>query len=627
MRTPRILACASLCLSLLTPVGARATITPEAQKVLDRYVEASGGRDAWEKTRVMHFSGTLSAYGLSGTIEGWRKSPDKQASIVSIGPLTMRDWVDGDSSTRTDPSGKLVRLDGKDLQDAISGAWFDNDRWLEPDQGGGSVALSGEITDSLGTLTVLDVQAPAGRKAQLQFDKKTGLIVRSIVKHDQVSVVVTNSDFRVMNGWKMAFKTVQTVPGMAANTATVQIEHVDFPADIPDDQFLPPAVAGASGVTWLKQDGSARLPFEYIGRHVWLRVAVDGHAPANFVFDTGASLSVIDSTYAASIGLKTEGSMQAMGGASSKGRASFATVDSLRVAASDGDGIEVHGLKVAVVSLNPLLAPFFWRDCAGIVGFDVISQFVTRLDYDGHQLFFFDPKTFKYDGKGTALAMTLAGNVPVVDIKVDGAYEGGARVDVGSDALLDLHTPFVKKNDLIAKAKKSITTTAGGVGGLFHSQLARMQSVEVGPYTIDDPLIGLSTTEQGALASEDYAGNIGNRLLERFTVTLDYERRQIWLEPGAHYSEHANYSRLGARFAKMGDNVIATQIIAGSAAEKAGLREGDVVTEIDGQAAASLDHDRLERQFEEGKPGTKVNITVMRDGKPRKLTAKLRDLL
>lgn len=627
MNTSRFLARVLLALSILFPVGASATITPDAQAVLDRYLTASGGRAAWEKTRMRHFTGSLAAYGLKGTIEGWRKAPDRQANVVMIGPITIRDWTNGKTAARTDASGKVIALDGKDLEDAVSDVWIENDCWIEPNQGGGAITVSGETTDSLGSFTVLDVQPPVGRSVQLQFDRKTGLLVRTLERRDQMSIVATNSDFRAVDGWKIPFKTVQEVPGMPANTVTIQVEKVDFPAAIPDERFLPPATASGDGVTWLKTTGTARVPFEYVGRHVWVRVALDGLAPADFIFDTGASISVIDSTYAATIGLETSGSVQAVGGASTAGRASFATLDSLRIVSSDGDGVEMHGLKVAVVSVNPLLAPFFWRDCAGIVGFDVIGQLVTRLDFDGATLTFFDPASFHHDGKGTALPMTLSGTVPVVSIKVDGAYEGGARIDVGSDAMLDLHTPFVKKYDLVAKAKKSITTTNGGVGGLFESRLARMKSIEVGPYRIDNPLIGLSTTTQGALASEDYAGNIGNGLLDRFTVTLDYQRRQLWLEPGARYAEHAGYSRLGAQLAKVGGVVRVAQVLAGSPAEKAGLEVGDVVSAIDGEPIASFDRNRIDERFENGKPGSKVTLTVTRDGRDRKLTATLKDLL
>jgi S1-C subfamily serine protease len=48
---------------------------------------------------------------------------------------------------------------------------------------------------------------------------------------------------------------------------------------------------------------------------------------------------------------------------------------------------------------------------------------------------------------------------------------------------------------------------------------------------------------------------------------------------------------------------------------------------IDGRPVTSMDRDTLDRQFENGKPGTKVAITVMRDGKAKKLTAKLKDTL
>lgn len=615
-----------LAVSLLAAVPARATISPQAKPVVNRFVEVSGGRAAWEKTRAMHFTGSLSAYGLKGTVESWREAPDKRASVVAIGPITIRDWANGAKASRTDPSGKLVALDGKDLEEAIAGAWFDNQRWLEPDQSGGDISVAGEATDSLGTFTVLEVKPPSGRARQLEFDKKTGLLVRILSKHDQMNLVATSSDFRKVDGWGVAFKLVQEVAGMSANTSIVQMELAEFPAAIPDERFTPPAASGAPAVTWLKATGRARLPFDYRAHHVWLHVSVNGGPPGNFILDTGANVTVIDSAFAARTGLKTAGNLQAQGGAST-GNASLATVDQLRVIGAEADGVELQNVKVAVVSLSPMMAPLLWRDCDGIIGANVIAQFVTRLDYDRRQLDFLDPKAFTYEGKGTALPMTLTGGVPVVDIKVDGAFEGGARVDVGSDAILDLHTPFVKKNDLLARAGKTIGVTSGSIGGEFQSTIARMKSIEIGPYRMADPLVGLSTTESGALASEDYAGNIGNELLDRFTVTLDYEHRQVWLEPGARYEERRNFSRFGAGLAKYGEEVRATQVTPGSPAAEAGLKEGDVVTAVDGKPAAALDPDLLERQFTDGAPGTKVALTLARDGRSKKLTVKLRDML
>src|SRR5688572_4123720 len=66
---------------------ARATITPDAQKIVDRYVEASGGRIAWERTRNGRSVGRIRAFGLEGRVETWRRAPDRRASEVALGPF------------------------------------------------------------------------------------------------------------------------------------------------------------------------------------------------------------------------------------------------------------------------------------------------------------------------------------------------------------------------------------------------------------------------------------------------------------------------------------------------------------------------------------------------------------
>src|SRR6185503_3258194 len=120
-----------------------------------------------------------------------------------------------------------------------------------------------------------------------------------------------------------------------------------------------------------------------------------------------------------------------------------------------------------------------------------------------------------------------------------------------------------------------LTVVGGGFGGTFESRFARMKSLEIGPYKVDEPLVGLSTIDVGALASEDYAGNLGNRLLERFKVTLDYDRRKIWLEPGTKYGEREGFSRFGAQLTKQGNTMVVGQLLQKSPAAEAGLHEGD----------------------------------------------------
>jgi len=198
---------------------------------------------------------------------------------------------------------------------------------------------------------------------------------------------------------------------------------------------------------------------------------------------------------------------------------------------------------------------------------------------------------------------------------------------VGSGSSVDMHSPFVKQHDLMAKAGKSFEVTGGGFGGTFSSTLCRMKSFAIGPYEWKDPIVILSQATTGGLASEDYAGNIGNQILERFKVTFDYDRRAVYLQPGQRYTRRDRFTMAGFQLAKLGDRYEATQVLPGSAADKGGLEPGDRVLTIDRQAVASYDPEALRRMFEDGKPGDRHTVEVERGKKKKKITLTLAELL
>jgi len=286
----------------------------------------------------------------------------------------------------------------------------------------------------------------------------------------------------------------------------------------------------------------------------------------------------------------------------------------------------VRPLRVGVLDVNSVLAPYFWRDCAGILGFDFISRFVDEIDFDRGQLTLYDPARFHYAGAGQALPMTLAGHTPVVKMKLDDAYEGDFRVDVGSGSTVDLHTPFVKQHDLMQHTPY-LDVTGGGFGGTFTTRMVRLKKLELGPFAWADPLVSLAQASAGAFTSEDYAGNVGNRILERFKVTLDYERRQLWLEPGARYPRRDVLARSGMQLARSADTVRVAAVLPNSAAAKAGLREGDVVTALDGRPVAGLGPNDVTTTLDEGAEGSTHTLDIVRDGKTKRVKLKLKELL
>lgn len=625
----RTLALAAL-LALAAPHVADAKITPEAETIVARYVAESGGAAAFASERTLYTHATLSGFGFSGFIETWSERPDRHYARTELGPFKLSEGTQGATGWRTDPTtAKVVTLADHDLLEAVVSTWFELERWAEPGQGGGEVTLASHERDSTGAYTVLAVRAPDYgdlKPRRLWFSDATGLLAKIETARDQQWMSTSVSDYRVVAGRKRPMINETGISGMPANRLRSVADSVATGISTAGLPFTPPGVSSTPALRWLGVNGVLTLPFEYSARHVWLRASVNGAEPRDFLFDTGATVTVLDSAYAASIGVKGEGFMQAQG-AGAAGSASFAKLATLTVHGDNGQGVELANVQVAVMSVNPMFAPFFWRDMAGVLGYDFISRFVVTIDYDRSVLVLHDPGSFVYAGTEQPLPMVMNGMVPGITGKLDGAHEGVFRLDVGSSSTVDIHAPFARANALEDSLQGARDVAGAGFGGHFVTRLGRLRRMSLGPYAWSDPMVSISRATEGAFASEEFAGNIGNRVLERFRLTLDYDRHRIYLEPGKRYATRDAFTRSGLLLGRRDGVVEVISVLSGSPAERAGLREGDTVVAVDKRPAAQWTLAQFDAALEGGAEGGRVKFEVRRDGRRSKHELKLREML
>ena len=88
-----------------------------------------------------------------------------------------------------------------------------------------------------------------------------------------------------------------------------------------------------------------------------------------------------------------------------------------------------------------------------------------------------------------------------------------------------------------------------------------------------------------------------------------------------YFNEDANHAMLGVTTEKADQGVEIQDISKESAAAKAGLKEGDVITKVDDKKIE--DPDDLSKAIKNHKPGDKVTVTFLRDKKEQKVTAEL----
>jgi len=300
-------------------------------------------------------------------------------------------------------------------------------------------------------------------------------------------------------------------------------------ASVRKPQQPAPKVRFASGNSALK------IPVEIDNNIILMRVRVNGSKPLKFIFDTGASSSVISSQRAAELGLKAEGEAHGK-----------ATGGSIHGFYTRGVSLSVQGVEVSnqlIASIPFTTPPGFEFD--GVIGYDFINQFVVEIDYLNKIMNLYNPRAYTYSGTGEVIPLILMGRkTPLARTKIilegRAPAEANLEVDTGADGTFVINSPFVNKHKLVEAIQQPTQDTRNGAGGKEKILVGRVKAVQLGPFVLKSPTVALSLDTEGAGASEDNDGVIGGEIFRRFKVILDYSRKQMILEPNKSFNDPYN---------------------------------------------------------------------------------------
>ncbi|MBK7884797.1 MAG: hypothetical protein IPJ81_14180 [Chitinophagaceae bacterium] len=136
---------------------------------------------------------------------------------------------------------------------------------------------------------------------------------------------------------------------------------------------------------------------------------------------------------------------------------------------------------------------------------------------------------------------------------------------------------FAKDSSIILSRRKPVTTQAEGMGGRLQMRLTVVKELKVGPYKFKNVPTYLYKDEYNVTAYPRTGGLIGNDLLRRFNLILNYPKREIHLLPNTHYADIFDYAYTGMAIYFLEDKIWIEDVIAGSPADKAGCKIGDEV--------------------------------------------------
>jgi hypothetical protein len=311
----------------------------------------------------------------------------------------------------------------------------------------------------------------------------------------------------------------------------------------------------------------------------------------NFVLDTGSSGISLDSTTVAYFGLKPEPSDRSIRGIAGIRKVGFLYKRKLHLPGLTVDSLNFH------VNDYTLLTTVYGERIDGIIGYSVLSRYIMKLDYDSNKITIATRGTIRYPRGGYLLKPTI-NFLPSLPMRLrdEKTTNSNFLYDMGAGLCMLLSREYVTDTNFLDKKRKRWIKEGEGLGGKIDMELTVMKEVKVGPYKFRKVPIFIFDDENNVTSYPNMGGLLGNDILRRFNVIINYPRSEIHITPNKHYGDVFDYSYSGLELYLVNGTVVIGDVAKGSPAEQAGLLEGDEVIAVDKNFTQNLNQYKVALQ-------------------------------
>lgn len=338
----------------------------------------------------------------------------------------------------------------------------------------------------------------------------------------------------------------------------------------------------------------------------------------NFIFDTGSGGISLDSMTTISLGIKGTLSDKTIRGIAGIRQVKFAYNHKLLLPGLTVDSLNFH------INDYDVLTSAYGEKIDGIIGFSFISRYILKIDYDSSKMHVFTKGTIKYPRGGFLLRPILT-SLPVMtaEVKDDRELRSRFYFDTGAGMCLLLSNDFAADSAFIKPKRKWFVTQAEGLGGKAPMKQGVIKQVKIGPYKFRNVPTYIFDDQYNVTSYPYLGGLIGNDLLRRFNVILNYEKRDIYLVPNSHYKDVFDYSYTGIGMYVINGEIRIIDVMPGSPAEEGGFKPEDIIMAVENNFSQSIQAYKNLMQS----AGQKLKILVLREGEPIILTLKVKSIL
>ena len=579
--------------------------------------EKAVGKHASPLPLNVQVSGALEGSGLRGTFRTTEKPPDKEYTQTTLGDETFSSGYDGKNAWCQDANGNVRLMTREELK----GERTDAEAALQAGIVAAHLTLR-PIVERTSDDYIVDAQPPGGKAIAIYLDPMSFLVRKTEVAYDDQTVTTTYQAWQTTDGatyparWTVSSGTakydeVYSITGIAQNV------------DAPDTLFAVPSPP--KNYRFLKPGITAvSVPFRYQDTKIAMTGVFNG-VPTRFALDSGAGGIALSQALTDELGIQPQGTFQ------SRGIGGSLPAHEVRLKTFEiPDAIEFDnisassGIPVIGFSALPLTA---------LVGYDLLSRFVVRVDYTDQQVTFTEPDAFTPSATdGVALPLELDDDMPTVEAQFDAFPPARFLIDTGDPGTIRLNAPYVSANRLRERYKKGQPLLSGGIAGAAEFDVAHARSLKLAGVTIPGIPTSFPHDLRGG-SSQEVAGAIGAQVLRRFTVTFDYPHQRLFLAANPDAAQPFETRGFGIALKGRQDDkgklrVYVTGLDPDGQAHKDGLMLLDEVEKIDGDSVSDLSVDEISKRLSvnSDKPIHRLSVRHL-TGEKGAINVRLYDLL
>ena len=358
---------------------------------------------------------------------------------------------------------------------------------------------------------------------------------------------------------------------------------------------------------------------QFSGGVILIKALINDHKDSlNFILDTGSGGISLDSQTVSQLKIPFQPSDKTIRGIAGIRKVNFAYNNTLRLPGLNVDSLNFH------INDYDILTSVYGEHIDGIIGYSFFNRYIVKINYDSSLIYVYSKGSIKYP-KGGYLLKPLLVNLLIQTARISDDEERTARFyfDTGAGLCLLLSADFVEDSSLFSPKRKKVLTQVEGLGGKKQMELTTVKHFRLGPYRFKKVPAYVFEDEFNVTSYPYLGGLMGNDLLRRFNVIINYEKRDVYITPNSHYREFFDYSYTGLNFYVVNNEIVVTDVMKGSPAEKAGFLPDDVIMAVNNNFSKNIQVYKTALQ----NTGEKIKILVYRGGQPLLLTLKVKSII